>query len=814
VILRRLAFWGARGLAAVFLLAVSAAVVLVVWLRTSVPTYAGRQAAPGLSQAMTITRDRYGVPTISAASKRDAYFGLGFVHAQDRLWQMEISRRLSEGRLAETVGLGGLETDELVRALDLDAAGAATERGLSAEARRDVEAYVAGVNAELSVRRGALPIEFVALGIKPRAWSVADVARMAGLVTLGFGDWRDELLRLKLHATLSCDQIYALFPTNADPRAVTYPDAHLAPAASDQATCGLVDPPRVARLANSRGGLPAQIGRTAPASNSWAVDGRRSSTGAAQLANDPHGPFGAPADYYLVRMQAPGFQLTGASRPGSPGLAAGTNGKIAWGVTDMMADLADVFVEQVDPADPDRYFAPGGPQPFERRQARIAVKGGPAVVFRWRTSRHGPVISDFVSDAKGVFGSGRVAALAGVAPRANPLVNAMTGFAEARDWGQFQAAAADFRFQQNFSFAGPDGDIGMVSSAVLPSRRTGDGFMPVPGWSGVYDWLGMKPGAALPFVHRPASGFVVNANNVLVIDGPPELTGRNHVPPFRARRIVEVLSLPGLVTPGDMTRLQLDQRSLQAADLLPRLLRLKARDAAGRSALDLLSRWDGTMDQARSQPLIYAAWLEAVTHRLLAPRLGPLLDAYLGSDRIVPVAELLDDTGPWCAASRPPAKTSCEALSQAAFDEAIARLVKANGPEISRWRWGAVHQAGFPNQLLSSLPIVKDRVALSAPVGGDNATVNAGHMALTGRRPFAAYYGPRYRQVIDLAAPNASRFMIAPGVSGDPFAPSYGALVKPWAAGQYIVFGAEPAAKTLTLVPSGGGRRPGPSRRE
>jgi penicillin amidase len=806
--IRRGLIWTALGFGVLVSLLIICAVVGVGWLSTSAVSPSGVRRVAGLHGNATISRDRFGVPQIEAASEEDAYFALGYAEAQDRLWQLETLRRVSQGRLAETIGSDGLELDTLIRALEVEDLAKATLAGFSPRTRKTVEAFVAGLNAELAERQGAPPPEALALGVKIVPWTAVDVARLSGLVLLGEGSWRDQLLRLKLSAHLSCAAIHDLYPPQFDPSAVSYPEAPAGKASAKSDTCGAL-PAGVARgdLAKS-GALAAMIGALKPASNTFAVAGARTRSGAALLANDPHGGFTAPADYYLARLDAPGFTLAGATLAGAPGMAAGHNGRIAWGVTDMMADQSDLFVEKLDPGRPDRYLTPNGSQAFEARTFDIAVKGKDRPTrVTIRFTRHGPVVSDFLAEAKDALDpkAGVALALSLVRPpNGAPLLNALDGFAHATDWSSFKAATQDFLYQQNFSYAGPGGEVGLVSVALLPKRGKGDGFMPVPGWSEDYDWQALSPAAERPFVVRPAEGFVANANNALTPNADSAAALWNHPPPYRIQRIRQRLAAATAWDAAKLATVQLDTRSLQAIELKARLAGAVGKTAASREALALLAHWDGDMAAGRPEPLIYTAWLDDLTAALLKAKLGPSFTAYLGNERIPPYARLLDHPRDWCGGE------SCRGVVEQALERAVARLSAAYGPDPAKWRWGAAHRARFANQLLQGLGPVGEALSPNAEVGGDAATIAAAQPHLAGASRYDADYGPRYRQIIDLAELDASRFMIAPGVSENLFSASFKSLAGAWSRGEYLSLPRHRPAGTvrsvLTLQPASSGK--------
>lgn len=777
------------------LLGVAAGVGGYVWLRTSVPDYSGTLQLAGAKAPIRIVRDANAIPHIFAQSRADAFFALGFVHGQDRPWQLEMARRAARGQISEAVGEAGLPTDRLIAALDIPTFAARTHARNSAATREAIDAYVAGVNAAIDSYSGAPAPEFLLLGIRPGHWTASDVDALGGLIALGFADWRDELMRARLLAKLGCDRLRDLYSSPQDVGPVTYPDQTSAPSLAD--SCGLIPFGAGAKAAET--GLPH--GRATPASNSWALSGSRTASGKPILANDPHGGLGAPADYYPVRLNWPGTEIIGATRAGSPVIASGRNGHIAWGVTDIMADQADLFVERIDPADPSRYLTPTGSEPFRTRRVSIPLKGGKTETLTLRFSRHGVVISDFDPDAAEVLRTevapGHVLALAGLDyPDGNPLIQAFLGMAEASDWASFHAASREFLLQHNFAFAARSGEIGMVSVGWLP-RRPADGFLPVPGWDGRFDWDGHLPPADWPSALNPARGYQANANNRLVAGQGAALGSSNFEPGWRAARIDAVLKDTRGATMQSMAALQLDVRSAEVAVLKPVLEAARPQTSQGKAAREKLLAWDGTMAPDRPEPLIWAAWQRELGLRLLKPALGPLTESWLAQNR-PRFDRLLRPGSPWCG--------DCAAVSAGALDKAVADLAREQGA-MDGWRWGPLHAVEFRHEIFAHVPLIGRFVTPRAEVGGDANTVNAAQGKPWSADPWRTDYGPRYRQLIDLSKPEDSLFIIAPGLSGNPLSPWFGHLADRWSRGEYVrITGtAEEAAKggagTLTIQP-------------
>jgi len=780
-------------IAAVLVLAVAAGVGGYLWLRTSLPTIDGGVTLAGLDAPVQVVRDARGVPRIRAESQKDAYFALGYVHAQDRLWQMEFMRRAGAGRLSEILGEPGLSTDRFVRALGFYRLAEANYASLPAEVRAAFDAYAAGVNAWLDTHGGALPPEFVLLRFEPERWRPADSLVWSRLMALRLGrNWRTELVRPHLAEALASngvppERLAELWP--ADP-----PDAPV--------TLAAVSPPARAALDAVREALPDTL-LSDGASNGWIVHGRLTETGKPILANDPHLRFGAPILWYLARIEAPGLSVTGVTAPGVPLTVLGHNGRIAWGMTNAGGDVADLFIETVDPKDPDQYMAPDGPRRFVSRQERIRVKGGATIAMTVRETRNGPVISEVSATAGRLSGSGRVVALA--TPALSPddrTVEALFAINRARNWDQFRAAARNFHApHQNLFFAATDGDIGFISAGRIPVRKAGDGRMPVVGANGDHDRQGFIPFEMLPQMHNPPSGRIVNANNRLVDDGYPYLISRDWAEPYRAERVVEALD-GDVHTLAETERLQLDVLSAGARRLLPQMLKATPADARGRRAVALLAAWNHEMRRDRPEPLIYAAWLRQLMRALAEDELGQAFADYANltySSRARFVESTLAGHRHWCDDVATAATESCESRLDLALDRALDEIAAAQGSDMAAWRWDSVHRATFTHRILTRVPILRRLADLSIESDGGDHTINRGKFG-GGARPYAHLDGSGYRAVYDLSDLERSRFMIATGQSGNFLSSHYRDMLRPWRDGRYLRIAAQPVETAGKLV--------------
>ncbi|HEX6010282.1 MAG TPA: penicillin acylase family protein, partial [Geminicoccaceae bacterium] len=534
---------------------VAAAAGAAGWLAgASLPQVQGEIELAGLERPVRVVRDAHAVPHVEAENERDAYLAMGFLHGQDRLWQMEFNRLVGQGRLAELLGKAALPFDLFLRTLGLRHQAEAALAQASPATLALLQAYADGVNGAIAAYGVALPPEFLVLRHRPEPWRPADSLLFQKLMALDLSlNWREELLRARLARRLTPDQLADLWPGAAAGSPVTM--AALAGLPLDRLAAALPAAP------------PPGIG-----SNVWVVDGSRTRTGLPLLANDPHLRLQLPGHWYLAHLEAPGLSVIGATLPSLPFVVLGRNRDIAWGFTNTGSDTQDLFVERVDPTDPGRYLVPEGSEPFRHRGEAIAVRGALAMTLDVRETRHGPVISDLVP-ADGAE-PGHVLALAWTQlPGKDRTVEAGFAIGQAHDWPSFVAAVEPYHgAQQNMAFADRRGTVGMISPGLVPVRRAGDGALPVPGWTGEHDWLGTIPPGELPRQVRPVGGLLLNANNRLVGDDYPYLLTHDWEPTLRASRLQALLGDARALDADRFAAVQLDVVSPLAQGFLPYLL--------------------------------------------------------------------------------------------------------------------------------------------------------------------------------------------------------------------------------------------------
>jgi penicillin amidase len=735
---------------------------VVVWVKFSPPPMNGEVKLPGLAAPVDLVWDKNDVPHVFAKSLRDAYRTLGWLHARDRLWQMETQRRIGQGRLSELVGKLGIGFDEEMRVLGFYRLAEANYATLNPEVRADIDAYTAGVNDYLQHPAAPLPIEFQLLHVTPEPWKPADTLVWGRLMALQLSEnYRTEALRAELVGKLTPEIFKDLFPRDLNAGATTL------------AALNGIDWTRFARH------LPAELGPN-HASNEWVVDGTLTKSGKPLLANDPHLGLSAPILWYLVRIVTPEGNLAGVTFPGVPYTILGHNDRIAWGATTTGGDEQDLFVEDVLPDG--KYKTPDGEADFKTRDEIIKVRFGDDIHLKVRVSRHGPVISDIDPDLAAAVGKDKAVALSFVALDADDTtVEGIRGMDRAHDWPSFRAALQKWRSpEQNIVYADVDGHIGFTSVGPVPLRKRPTDDFPAAGATGEADWIGFADFSQLPQGFDPPTHRFVNANNRVVPDSYPLYISRVYgVDSFRAQRITDMLDAGGgNFTVDDFTRMQNDVKEQDADLMLPRMLEAAPTTDAGKHALTMLKGWDRMMLSDRPEPLIFTAWASRLKHRLLEQAIGPavlqsgafgygfspditlrLLGKYSGADG---EAGLLGTT----------------------LDSAMTALAQAYGPDVGAWRWGMAHRAMLTSQLFGTIPVLGSLFDISLPVPGGVETVNRAGFARNDGVHFPDIHGPGYRGVFDLSNLDNSRFILATGESGNPFSPHYGDMRERWRDGE------------------------------
>jgi len=738
---------------------------------------------PGPRSEVEIVRDAFGVPHIYAANSSDLFFGLGYTHAQDRLWQMELNRRLGHGRLAEMFGEPGLGFDRFMRRIGLSHAATAEAIALKDETRDALTAYAAGVNGYRAMHRWRLPLEFRVLNLRPEPWTVED-SLVCGkmLCWMLSANWDTEWLRGKIVERLGPEATHALEPA--------YPSGQPVTAQPGTAYQANGNSHADALFAAFQSGLSDLAGIFGGASNAWAVAPERSASGGALLASDPHLQPQMPSIWYEAHLTGGDYAVAGATMPGIPPVLIGRNRQIAWGITASLVDTQDLFVEDVDPQT-SRYRTPEGSLPLSFRVEEIRVRGrAEPVVERVEETRHGPSLSPLLAEEK------RFLAVQSPLLRASNTARGMLAVNRAKNWEEFRAGLADFDLVMNAVYADTAGNIGYQLSGQVPRRKKGTGLLPAPGWDADYDWDGYLSGDELPHVYNPPEGFVVSANNRLVGDDYPHHLSHDWCDGFRAQRIADTLASRERHTADDFAAMQFDFFSDAARQIATSFAEMppRAGEPLVTRAREYLRRWDYRMQPESVAATIYSVLRTQILRRLFEKKLGPLFGGYTGcapsawpAGSLYParigglLIDLLEREDP--AALEGTGYTTWDDLKWESLRATVADLRERLGDEMETWTWGRLHELRFDHPLGRVKPL--DRIFCRGPypVGGDGDTP---HQTSSSGGSYAANgWIPSYRQIIDFGNPANSRSVHTVGQSGQPGSPHYDDFIPLWRSGQY-----------------------------
>jgi penicillin amidase len=756
----------------------------------------------GLGRPVEVIRDRNDIPHIFAESANDAYFALGFLHAQDRLWQMDLNRRAGSGRLAEIFGAEALEQDRFFRTLGLRRAAEANLRQLDQATLASLNAYAQGVNAYLA-QDDFLPVEFYLLRTRPEPWSPVD--SLVWLKTMAWrlsGNWWEELLNLRLSQHMSPEQFADLFPPYPGDAPQTMPDA--------STLYGGLEPAVGNLLAQHREEANKSIG-----SNNWVVDGSRTASGKPLLANDPHLPLTAPSIWYFAHLHAPGLDAIGATLPGVPGILLGRNDRVAWAFTNTGPDTQDVFLEKTLPGDPSRYLTPSGAEAFTQIIETIKIRDEADEHLLVRIGRHGPIISGVDKDAQNAVPGGMVAALSWVGLQEDDAtIRFMLNAARAQTAEELKQAARDFHApQQNIVYADAAGDIGFIAAGRVPVRRPDNGLhglLPAPGWQPAYDWQGFIPFDQLPQQSGSDTGKIVTANQKITPPDYPYWITSGWLPPYRADRIASLLDRDGKHDVASFAAIQADVSNPVAEQLLPYLLRPEADDDETAQVLQQLRHWDGRMSEDAAQPLIFAEWIRQLAAVLYREKLGDLYEM-VGDYNPLFLLNILgnrnDSAKRWCEASRT-AAALCDAEIKRALCAALANLRRHYGDDVAQWRWGEAHVTVFRHRPFGDVPVLGRlfNIEIESPGGMDTVNVSGYRYDEESGR-YLGEAGAAFRAIYDLAEPDNSVFILGTGQSGSPFSPHYRDMTQAWLRGGHVPMRTDrasilrEAAQHMTLSP-------------
>lgn len=742
----------------------------VYWqFRKELPKTAGTLQLKGLQHEVTVVRDTNGTPHIVAQTTHDLYMAQGFVTAQDRLFQMDLSRRQASGELSEVVGSQAVSTDEYFRTIGLRRAAEASYSGYTKNSKNVMQWYADGVNAYMQQAKAQhkLPVSFRLLGYEPQPWTPIDSLTIGKYMAYDLGGhYQGQVFRSYLLQHFPKAKALDLFPS--------YPSG-----APTILQANRTNPTNVKDLL-----ADAVLPNPFNGSNNWVVSGSKTASGKPYLANDPHLSIASPSIWYETNLNGPHVDVSGVTFAGVPGIIVGHNEQIAWGVTNVGPDVQDLYIEKPNPSNPNQFEYMGKWETAQVIPEDIKVKGENTIHYKVTVTRHGPIISDFANEAK----NGTKLALRWTALDPTTELEAVLQMDQATNWDQFKTALEHFQSPaQNFVFASQDGTIAYRANGLIPIRKNGDSLLPVPGWTNAYEWTGYIPWNQLPTVVNPPSGFIATANNKVVSNSYPYHITNTWAQPYREERIQQVLQSKPTFTVSDMKALQFDHFDEQAAEFLPQFLpKLLSQSSKLRNsdqqALKLLSTWNYDDSATKGAPLVFRLWETELPNILFK---GQIPDNVLKffEDQNQTVDQLMrhalaGNPGPWVQDSGGLDKVLLES-----FQMAVDRATQLEGSNPSTWQWGAFHKVDFAYPLSAKKPLnLIFNPTKPLPVGGSEVTVGAAGWNLqTGE----VNHGAPWRSVTDLANLNVSFNEVAPGESGNVLSPYYGNQIKNWTTDGY-----------------------------
>jgi penicillin amidase len=761
-------------------------------MRRPVPRPSGRLAVAGLRAPVEVLRDRWGVPHIYAANEHDLFFAQGFIHAQDRLFQMDLNRRVGLGRLAEVTGPLGVAFDKFARYLGWPRAAQIQAAGGDETTHHAIHAYAGGVNAFIATQ--PLPAEFRVLAYRPEPWDSLATSAWGTVLAWGLScNWETELLRAWLLDELGPERAEAMTPVYRPGYITTVPDEQIGRRLAE----GLLGAFRET-IAHGPVGVPVFGGGIG--SNNWVVSGARTASGRPQLANDPHLPPVFPTIWYANHLIGGPYHVTGFTLPGVPGVIIGHNDHCAWGITNAFPDVQDVYIERFDPGDPSRYQAGESWATAEIVQETIKVRGLKNVKLTTRATRHGPVFSDILP------GEHADLAYDWTLFHAGNHLQAVLATNKAHDWPSFREGLRHWSFPgQNVVYAGTDGTIAYMMPGLVPKRRCGDGLSPVPGWTNDYGWDGFISFDDLPHYVNPPEGYLATANNCMAGDSYPCLLTGEWLADYRVRRIRQLLAESDRMTLDDHRRIQTDSISLLArrflAAALPVAREWPETEPELCDTLDRLTAWDGDMAVDSITATIYFGWLVHFTQAAVAQAVGQdnartlLAKAEKTGFPRMPFYEIAYELvlrwlegaaeGDGVPATNPEWIGDVRPLLLPALRQTLDIISKVYGRNHERWAWGNVHRVTFDHEMARLPGIGRLWKPLSIPSPGDGFTINQSDLT-PHFPPDPATIIASCRLIIDVGAWDECLAALPGGQSGHPASPHYQDRISEWREGEYF----------------------------
>ena len=767
----------------------------IYWGLVQRPTPKSSDSLPlvGLHARVEVLLDKHGIPHVYAESQHDLFRTQGYLHARDRLWQMEQNRRIARGTLAEVFGESALEVDRFSRIVGFRRAAQLEAAQVDAETRASIEAYIGGINHYLETNQGRLAAEFNLLRLGAEAWSVEDVVAIHKLFAWSLSvNWESELTRLQLLAQLGPIRAAELEPDYPAKTPVILEALGSNEMTRLLSTAGL--------LLNEYDKIKQWVGRPTEGmgSNSWVIAPKHTQSRRAILCNDPHLALQIPGVWYENALYAPSLEVSGASFPGLPGVLIGHNREIAWGLTNAFVDVQDLYLERPDGHDTTLFEYGGALEAATVVKETIRIRRqSEAHVERVVITRHGPILSNLI---RGDGASVPPLALRWTGHQPSHGLRAVLKLNQAQDWESFVAALADWGLApQNVTYADSDGNIGYVLAGAVPVRRQNLGVVPAPGWDGEHEWAGMVQASELPRLFNPPSGRIVTANHKIVGDDYHHFMGIDYLPGWRAARIEEILTEKDRYSLRDMEEMQLDTTSKFAATLGPFFAQLNSDDPFIKVAIGYLRRWTYQLDAESSAGLILHYAVLCLLEEVYGNKLGALRDPYFGVTRSpiflmngyahrasTKLVELLasEEESPWYTDMETQRRRSRDEVLYAALAQAV-KLIRAElGDNARRWNWGRVHQVRYVHPL-GSVRLFRSLFNRGPfPVGGDATTPN--QTSYAPQLPLGlVQVTASYRQIYDVGMWDQAKTVTTSGQSGHPMSPNYADQITMWLEGVY-----------------------------
>lgn len=769
------------------------------FLSQSLPNYNKTVQFSDLIAKTEVVRDTANVPHIFGTNDHDTLFALGYVHAQDRLWQMTMLRRTAQGRLSELFGEKTLSIDKVVRRLGIYSAAHNSISALRPSTQLKLNAYAQGVNARLKeINSGALgrgAPEFFIFSNAIARWSPADSLAIIKLMGLQMSSHLEsEVLRARLSLILDNDRLKDILPDVPGPgQAILNDFASLFPTL-----------PRLQANENmpQQAFSPFKPIALSGASNAWAALPGRSASRGTLLANDPHLSLTAPSIWYLARLELETGGVIGGTIPGVPIVLVGRSAHLGWGLTTANIDDTDVYIEKVNPNNPNEYLSLNEFVPFIKKQSIIKIKDSISITIDLLWTENGPVLPSSHYNLGAITPEGYVTSVAWTLLSANDtsIEAAFDIMASHSVQSAMKASRTYIAPGQNLTLADRN-QIAMRTIGALPKRdprNQSRGRMPTAGWLSVNRWQGMFDQSVNPVFLNPIGGVLGNTNNKYIDRPFPEHISYDWSDTQRVQRWVRLMQNREAHTRDSFIEAQLDSISSTARTILPLIGAELWFQSKGtpfnklleqrKVALNLLANWNGEMNEHLPEPLIYSAWIRALQVRLVQDELGPLSKEF---SQVKPlfierVYRNIDGAGQWCDVVQSEPIETCAAMAQLALDDALTELLNTYSNDIDGLRWGEAHQATHDHPVLGKIPVLKWFVNIRHSTSGGDNTLQRGKTIGTGPNPYLNVHAGAYRGVYDFADPDSSVFIISTGQSGHPLSRHYDNLAELWRRGEYV----------------------------